>query len=98
MSNLNETRRRFMSYFAGIGLGSTLAPGVVWARMQDAGAQTITMGMITEARHANEIVQGGDADLVFLARELLREPYWALKAQRELGGEPAWPVQYLRAR
>ena len=49
MSDLNETRRRFMSYFAGIGLGSTLAPGVVWARMQDAGTQTITMAMITEA-------------------------------------------------
>ena len=49
MSDLNETRRRFMTYFAGIGLGSTLAPGVVWARMQDAGTQTITMAMITEA-------------------------------------------------
>jgi Asp-tRNA(Asn)/Glu-tRNA(Gln) amidotransferase A subunit family amidase len=49
MSDLNETRRRFMTYFAGIGLGSTLAPGVVWARMQDAGAQTITLAMITEA-------------------------------------------------
>jgi len=49
MSDLNETRRRFMTYFAGIGLGSTLAPGVVWARMQDAGTQTITLAMITEA-------------------------------------------------
>jgi hypothetical protein len=46
MSDRNETRRGFMSYFAGIGLGSTLAPGVVWARMQDVGTQTITMGMI----------------------------------------------------
>jgi len=49
MSDLSETRRRFMTYFAGIGLGSTLAPGVVWARMQDAATQTITMAMITEA-------------------------------------------------
>ena len=49
MSDLNDTRRRFMTYFAGIGLGSTLAPGVVWARMQDAGTQTITLAMITEA-------------------------------------------------
>jgi hypothetical protein len=49
MSDLNDTRRRFITYFAGIGLGSTLAPGVVWARMQDAGTQTITLAMITEA-------------------------------------------------
>ena len=39
-----------------------------------------------------------DADLVFLARELLRDPYWAFKAQRALGQEPALPVQYERAR
>src|SRR5262245_35058890 len=39
MSDLNETRRRFMAHFAGVGLGGTLAPGVLWARMQDAGAK-----------------------------------------------------------
>ena len=50
--------------------------------------------MITEPQHANEIITGGDADLVFLARELLRQPYWALKAQQELGAEPSWPTQY----
>jgi len=49
MNNLKETRRRFMAHFAGIGLGSTLAPGVLWARMQDAGAQSITLAMITDA-------------------------------------------------
>src|SRR5476649_931394 len=49
MADLNETRRRFMAHFAGIGLGTTLAPGIVWARMQDAGTQTITLPMITEA-------------------------------------------------
>ena len=40
MADLIETRRRFMAHFAGIGLGTTLAPGILWARMQDAGAQT----------------------------------------------------------
>jgi 2,4-dienoyl-CoA reductase-like NADH-dependent reductase (Old Yellow Enzyme family) len=55
---------------------------------------TGAVGLITEARHADEIVTGGDADLVFVARELLREPYWALKAQQELGAEPAWPISY----
>src|SRR5215472_13988846 len=60
----------------------------------EAGVMTGAVGLITEAKHANEIVTGGDADLVFLARELLREPYWALKAQQELGAEPSWPISY----
>ncbi len=61
---------------------------------EEAGISTAAVGLITEAKHANEIVTGGDADLVFLARELLREPYWALKAEQELGAEPAWPTPY----
>jgi 2,4-dienoyl-CoA reductase-like NADH-dependent reductase (Old Yellow Enzyme family) len=60
----------------------------------EAGVMTGAVGLITEARHANEIVTGGDADLVFLARELLREPYWALKAEQELGAEQSWPISY----
>lgn len=55
---------------------------------------TGAVGLITAAAHANEIITGGDADLIFLGRELLREPYWALKAQHELGEEPMWPTQY----
>ncbi|MBV8315272.1 MAG: NADH:flavin oxidoreductase/NADH oxidase [Planctomycetaceae bacterium] len=60
----------------------------------EAGIRTGAVGMITEPHYADEIITGGDADLVFLAREMLREPYWALKAQHELGAEPAWPTQY----
>jgi 2,4-dienoyl-CoA reductase-like NADH-dependent reductase (Old Yellow Enzyme family) len=60
----------------------------------EAGVMTGAVGMITEPSHANEIITGGDADLVFLARELLREPYWTIKAQQELGVEPSWPTQY----
>lgn len=60
----------------------------------DARIMTGAVGLITDAAHANEIVTGGDADLVFLARELLREPYWALKAEQELGAEPTWPISY----
>jgi 2,4-dienoyl-CoA reductase-like NADH-dependent reductase (Old Yellow Enzyme family) len=60
----------------------------------EVGVMTGAVGMITEARHADEVITGGDADLVLLARELLREPYWALKAQQELGGEPVWPISY----
>jgi 2,4-dienoyl-CoA reductase-like NADH-dependent reductase (Old Yellow Enzyme family) len=60
----------------------------------EAGIMTAAVGLITEAAYANEIITGGDADLVFIARELLREPYWALKAQSELGEEPSWPIPY----
>jgi len=49
MADLDETRRRFMTHFAGVGLGATLAPGVLWARMQDAGASTLTMAMVDDA-------------------------------------------------
>ena len=55
---------------------------------------TGAVGLINEVHHADEIVTGGDADLVFLGRELLRDPYWALKAQHQLEQEPAWPIQY----
>jgi 2,4-dienoyl-CoA reductase-like NADH-dependent reductase (Old Yellow Enzyme family) len=60
----------------------------------EAGIRTGAVGLITEPRHADEIVTGGDADLVFIGRELLRDPYWALRAQQELGGEPTWPIPY----
>jgi 2,4-dienoyl-CoA reductase-like NADH-dependent reductase (Old Yellow Enzyme family) len=60
----------------------------------EAKVMTGAVGLITEASYANEIITGGDADLVFIAREMLREPYWALKAQQELGQEPSWPIPY----
>lgn len=44
-----ETRRRFMTHFASVGLGTTLVPGVLWARMQDAGVSRVTLPMLTEA-------------------------------------------------
>jgi 2,4-dienoyl-CoA reductase-like NADH-dependent reductase (Old Yellow Enzyme family) len=60
----------------------------------DAKIRTGAVGLITEPTHANQIITGGDADLVFLAREMLREPYWALKGYHELGEDPPWPTQY----
>jgi len=56
--------------------------------------RTGAVGLITEPHHADEIITSGDASLVFIAREMLREPYWALKAQQALGEEPSWPIQY----
>jgi 2,4-dienoyl-CoA reductase-like NADH-dependent reductase (Old Yellow Enzyme family) len=61
---------------------------------EGADIRTGAVGLITEPQHADEIVTGGDANLVFIAREMLREPYWALKAQQALGEEPLWPIQY----
>src|SRR5580704_6645606 len=50
MANTNEdTRRRFLSFFSGIGLGGTLLPGVLWAQVQQDGAQRITQPMLTDA-------------------------------------------------
>jgi 2,4-dienoyl-CoA reductase-like NADH-dependent reductase (Old Yellow Enzyme family) len=59
-----------------------------------AGVMTGAVGLITEADDANEIVTSGDADLVLLGRELLRDPYWAMNAQHKLGAEPPWPISY----
>jgi 2,4-dienoyl-CoA reductase-like NADH-dependent reductase (Old Yellow Enzyme family) len=63
----------------------------------DAGIATGAVGLITEPSQADAIVRSGQADVVLLARELLRDPYWPLRAARELGAEVAWPSQYLRA-
>lgn len=64
----------------------------------DAGVATAAVGLITGARQADAIVREGRADLVFLARAMLREPRWPLLAAAELGAEIAWPPQYERAR
>ena len=48
-SAVADTRRRFMAHFAGLGLGSTLVPGIVWARMQDQGTQRVTAAMVKDA-------------------------------------------------
>jgi 2,4-dienoyl-CoA reductase-like NADH-dependent reductase (Old Yellow Enzyme family) len=58
---------------------------------------TAAVGLITDPRQANEIIASGQADMVFLAREMLRDPYWPLHAAAALGETASWPVQYLRA-
>jgi 2,4-dienoyl-CoA reductase-like NADH-dependent reductase (Old Yellow Enzyme family) len=58
---------------------------------------TGTVGMITDATQAEHILRTGQADVVLLARELLREPYWPLHAATQLGDVASWPAQYLRA-
>jgi 2,4-dienoyl-CoA reductase-like NADH-dependent reductase (Old Yellow Enzyme family) len=65
---------------------------------REAGISTSTVGFITSAQQADHILRNGQADLVVLARQLLRDPYWPLHAAAELRAETAWPNQYLRAK
>ncbi|MDR3623200.1 MAG: NADH:flavin oxidoreductase/NADH oxidase [Paludisphaera borealis] len=60
----------------------------------ETGILTGAVGLITDPRQADEVITGGDGDLAFIGRELLRDPYWAIKAQHELGKEPTWPIPY----
>jgi 2,4-dienoyl-CoA reductase-like NADH-dependent reductase (Old Yellow Enzyme family) len=64
---------------------------------REAGIETGAVGMITDAAQAEAILTEGKADLVLLAREFLRDPYWPLHAAQELGYSTSWPVQYERA-
>jgi 2,4-dienoyl-CoA reductase-like NADH-dependent reductase (Old Yellow Enzyme family) len=64
---------------------------------REAEIMTGAVGMITSAVQAEHIIRTGQADAVIIAREFLRDPYWALRAARELDQPIAWPVQYLRA-
>jgi 2,4-dienoyl-CoA reductase-like NADH-dependent reductase (Old Yellow Enzyme family) len=64
---------------------------------RETGIATGAVGMITNASQADQIIRSGQADIVLLAREMLREPYWPFKAAQELGVQVSWPAQYLRA-
>ncbi len=65
---------------------------------REAGIATGAVGMIVSPEQADHVLRSGQADLVLLARELLRDPYFPLRASTALKAEHAWPRQYLRAR
>lgn len=62
------------------------------------GAVTMTVGMITDPQHAEQIIEAGDADFIELARGFIRNPNWTWDAADALGGDPFVPRQYLRGR
>ena len=64
---------------------------------RQAGIQTGAVGMITSPEQADQIIRTGQAEVVLLARELLRDPYWPLRAAEALHKPGSWPVQYERA-
>jgi len=65
---------------------------------REAGILTGAVGMITDPPQADQIIRSGQADVVVLARQFLRDPYWPLLAARALGHDIQWPVQYDRAK
>ena len=64
---------------------------------REANIATAAVGMITAPAQADQIIRNDQADLVVLAREMLRDPYWPLHAAQELEQIAPWPEQYLRA-
>ncbi len=65
---------------------------------REAGVHTAAVGMITEPEQAEQIVSAGQADLILMAREFLRHPYWPLSAAHVLKQDAECPVQYARAK
>jgi len=64
---------------------------------RETGIPTGAVGFITEPAQADAIIRSEQADMVLLAREMLRDPYWPMHAASALGRQASWPVQYLRA-
>jgi 2,4-dienoyl-CoA reductase-like NADH-dependent reductase (Old Yellow Enzyme family) len=65
---------------------------------KEASILTGAVGMITTAHQAEEVLANGQADMIIMARQSLRDPYFPLHAARELGAQVDWPSQYLRAK
>jgi 2,4-dienoyl-CoA reductase-like NADH-dependent reductase (Old Yellow Enzyme family) len=65
---------------------------------RDVGIATGAVGMITQPVQAEQIIATGLADVVMLARQMLRDPYWPIHAAHSLKIDAPWPVQYERAR
>lgn len=82
---------------ANIPVGPGYQVGLAERIRRDAGIPTGAVGLITTPQQANDIIAAGQADCVLLARAMLRDPYWPLRAAAELGHVMDWPAQYLRA-
>lgn len=80
--------------YAKIPVGPSYQVPFASAIRAEAEIMTGAVGLITEPHQANEIITSGKADLVFVGREFLREPYWGLKAEQALGQEAKWPTPY----
>jgi len=82
---------------ASIPVGPGYQTGFAARVKQEAKVASGAVGLITDAAQAEHVLRTGQADLVLLARELLRDPYWPLHAANQLREDVAWPPQYVRA-
>jgi 2,4-dienoyl-CoA reductase-like NADH-dependent reductase (Old Yellow Enzyme family) len=84
------------------GVKTPVAPGYqvpfASAIRKETGIPTGAVGLITEPRQAEEILQRGEADAIVMARAFLKDPYWPLHAAQELSADTPWPIQYVRAK
>jgi 2,4-dienoyl-CoA reductase-like NADH-dependent reductase (Old Yellow Enzyme family) len=64
---------------------------------READVPSAAVGLITSPQQADDVIRSGQADVVLLGREILRDPYWPLHAAQALGHAASWPAQYLRA-
>jgi 2,4-dienoyl-CoA reductase-like NADH-dependent reductase (Old Yellow Enzyme family) len=83
--------------YAKIPAGPGFQTGFAARVRREADIPTAAVGLITSPAQADHIVRTGQADMVLLGREILRNPYWPLAAAQALGQRAAWPAQYLRA-
>lgn len=96
--DLIDTSSGGMVPYAKIPFGPGYQAGFAEKIRKEAGIMTGAVGLITEARQAEEILEKGQADLVLVGRQWLRDPHFALNAAKVLGDDIAWPEQYLRAK
>ncbi|MBP6872209.1 MAG: NADH:flavin oxidoreductase/NADH oxidase [Bacteroidales bacterium] len=96
--DLIDTSSGGMVPYAKIPFGPGYQAGFAEKIRKEAGIITGAVGFITEARQAEEILEKGQADLVLVGRQWLRDPHFALNAAKVLGDDIAWPEQYLRAK
>jgi len=83
---------------AEIPLGPGYQTGFAERIRREAAIATGALGLITSAQQADHVLRTGQADVVVMARQLLRDPYWPLRAAAELKEQATWPNQYLRAK
>jgi 2,4-dienoyl-CoA reductase-like NADH-dependent reductase (Old Yellow Enzyme family) len=86
-----------VSYLQKIALGPAYQTPFAERIKREVAIPVITVGLITEPRQAEEIIAGGKADMVALARAMLNNPRWPWRAAVELGGEVKAPPQYWRS-
>lgn len=95
--DLIDTSSGGMLPTANMPLGPGYQTGFAERVRHEADIATGAVGLITAAAQADHIVRTGQADLVLVGREILRDPYWPMHAAQSLGQTSSWPLQYLRA-